>query len=490
MSLKVQLLNSPWINNSSEYGVKSGTRWASIRKKSESMPYFPFPYLMASATAVLKKAGFLASIKDAVAEELTKEDCLQYIKREKPDVLVIEVYTPSVTFDLDFAREAKKISGCLNVLCGLHTSALPKEILQNDFVDFVMAGEYDYTLRELIQFISFGRSDFENILGLGFKDKGSVRINPRREAISDLDELPFPEREGLPMDKYNEPFSKYYPNAKIVTSRGCPYSCIFCTEQLMYNRPEYNRRSIKLILDEIVFLKDRYGIKEVFFDDAIFTIPRAKEIAKGIIDNRIKIAWSCWMDWNISLEDLEFLKKSGCVGVKFGVESASPEILDSARKPVNLEKVKNLVNNCRKLGLFCSGAFMFGLPGETRATLEKTINLIFSLNITSCQLSIATPLPGTQFFKIAQENNWLLTLDWSKYDCHYTSVVEYPECRKEDIESAIATARMRKVKQVLKNPLVAGAYIFKMWKLKGFKGMLGEATKKSSFIIKGIFNKR
>jgi len=133
---------------------------------------------------------------------------------------------------------------------------------------------------------------------------------------------------------------------------------------------------------------------------------------------------------------------------------------------------------------------MFGLPGETKETLGKTSDLIFSLKITSCQLSIATPLPGTPFYILAKEKGWLLTEDWSKYDCHYTSVVEYPNCKKEDIESAITSARKRKVIQVLSNPYVAMSYFIKLCKLKGLRGITSEIMKKSSYMIKAIFSKK
>ena len=106
--MKVLLLNSPWINNENEYCVKAGTRWAAIRKKDRSMPYFPFPYFLASTTAVLKKAGFDAHIKDAVAEEMTRQECIDYVTNLKPDVLVIEAFTPSIYEDISFIKEAKE----------------------------------------------------------------------------------------------------------------------------------------------------------------------------------------------------------------------------------------------------------------------------------------------------------------------------------------------------------------------------------------------
>ena len=488
--MKVLLLNSPWINNENEYCVKAGTRWAAIRKKDRSMPYFPFPYFLASATAVLKEVGFDAHIKDAVAEETPRQECIKFIETLRPNVLVIEAFTPSIYEDLSFIKEAKQKTGCYTVFCGAHSTALPEEILKNEFMDFVLIGEYDYTLRELVSFLSSSTNDFAKIKGLAYRKGNSIKVNPRREQIQDLDALPFPERDELPMHKYNDPVSKYYPNAKIVTSRGCPYNCIFCIEPIMYKGiSTYRKRSVNLVIEEVKIVCGKYKAKEVFFDDAIFTITRATEIANAILERNLKLSWSCWIDWNITFDELKLLKKSGCIGVKFGIESFQPEILKIARKPINLDKIKVLIKNCKKLNLLRHASFMFGLPGETLKSMKDTIDFAFSLDLTSSQLAVATPLPGTPFYKMAEEKGWLTTADWSNYECHYNAVVEYPGCSKENILAAIELSRQKKVKQLLRNPAVAIRYIIKLYQLNGFKGFLREIFKKMVFTLKALFSK-
>lgn len=487
--MKVLVLNSPWINTDKEYGVKSGTRWTGMRKKDRSMPYFPFPYFIACATAVLKKAGFQAHIKDAIAEEMTREECLEYVRNLKPDLVLIEAFTPSINYDLSFMKEAKERTGCYSVFCGVHSSALPEEILKNDFMDFVLMGEFDYTLRELVSFIASGRRDFGSIKGLAYKENNCIKINPPGELIQNLDALPFPEWDELPMHKYNEPFSKYYPNGRIVTSRGCPYRCIFCVEPFM-NNSTYRKRSVDLVLEEIKLLSKKYGIREIFFDDAIFTLARAKEIAEVLLEHNLIIPWSCWIDWNITFEELKVLKRSGCIGVKFGIESAAPEILKAARKYVDIKKIKELLKNCRKLGLLRHASFLFGLPGDTANTMRQTIDLAFSLDLTSCQVAIATPLPGTAFYKIAKEKGWLATENWEEYEGNYSAVVEYPGCSRKDIVAAINLAREKKIKQMFKNPFVAAAYIYKLYKMKGAREFFKELLQKGGFALKVLFPKK
>lgn len=487
--MKVLLLNSPWINNEKEYGIKSGTRWPALRKRNSSMPYFPFPYLMASATAFLKKEGIDAHIKDAVAEEITEEDCMRYVENLKPDLLVIEAFTPSIHIDLAFAKEAKEKTSCLTVLCGAHSTALPTDMLKNDFIDFVLLGEYDYTLIKLCLFLTEHNRNFDKIDGLAYKKNGMIKINPKRRFIANLDEIPFPEIDELPMHKYNEPISKYYPNARIVTSRGCPYKCIFCVEPFMYGR-QYRKRSANSVVEEIEMLVRKYGVKEISFDDAIFTIPRAKEIAQGIISNGLKIAWSCWMDWNIKLDELKLLKKSGCTAIKFGIESATPRILKLIDKPLHIHNIKRLIKDCKQLNIITHGSFILGLPGETKKSLQDTIDLAFSLGLNSCQFSIATPIPGTPFYEMVLRNNWLATCDWSQFEGENSPVIEYPDCTREDIRNAIKEAKRRKVKQFLKNPMNTLVYIWKLYKLKGVKDFYKEILNKGKFVLESIFYKK
>jgi anaerobic magnesium-protoporphyrin IX monomethyl ester cyclase len=483
--MKSLLLNSPWINSEKEYGVKAGTRWASIRSRDRFLPYFPYPYFLASATATLKQAGFEAYAKDAIAEEISKEECMKHVAELKPALLVIECFTPSASYDLAFMKEAKERTGCYAVFSGVHAGALPKEILGHDFMDFVLMGEIDHTLRELVQFLNAGRTDFEKISGLAFKRNGEVIVNSRRPPIDNLDLLPFPERDDLPMDKYNEPFSKSRATARITVSRGCPFRCSFCIEPFVYSG-SYKHRSIPLVIEEIKLVKEKYGVKEIFFDDSIFMTAWAIEIANALIESKVEIDWSCWVDWNIKYEHLELMKKSGCIGVKFGIESVDPQILKTSHKPVKIDRIKELIQNCKKLDLLRLGSFCLGLPGETPESMLKTIDLAFSYDLTSCQVSIATPLPGTEFYREAEKNGWLTTKNWDLYEANNSFVLEYGTCTKDDVLKAMDLVRKKKVRQFLKNPVVAFGYVYKLYKAKGFKSFLKDIYHKLIFVVQSL----
>ena len=488
--MKVLILNSPWINNAVEYGIKSGTRFAAIRKKDRTLPYYPFPYALASTAAYLRKEGFETHIKDAIAEEMSTEQCLEYVSDFNPSLVVIEVFTPSVYDDLDFSRKIKDSTGCWIALCGAHPSAQAEELMKYDFIDFILLKDFDIPLKELCHSLSQGHQNFDDIKSLAYKQNGTIKINEINTDLIEYDELPFPDREELPIKNYNEPLSKYFPNARMSTSRGCPFNCTFCIEPFMYQH-NYRKRSVNLVIQEIEMLKSKYGVKEIDFDDALFTISRTKEIATAFIETGLKIAWTSWIDSRISLEDLKLLKKSGCVAIKIAIESANSNILSAIGKNrmVYIEKIKLLIYQCKKLNLLVHASFMIGSPGETKETIRETLDLAFSLDLHSTQFSIATPLPGTIFYKQAIENNWLTTKNWRKYESIFSCVVEYPDCTSKDIIIGIEEARKRKVKQFLNNPFTAIGYIWRLYKFLGFRKFYKDIFNKIEFIFNSFFQK-
>ena len=486
--MKILLINSPWIREKDIYGVKAGARWPSIRPKKETLQYYPFPFFMAYATAVLKERGYDAKLKDAVADELNFEQALQYVYKYKPDICVVETATPSIKMDLEFARKVKEKTKAVIVLSGAHASALPYEVLDNDYTDFALIGEYDYTLPELIDFIE-SKGDFHKVDGIAFKENNKIIVNKRRALIENLDELPYPERDDIPIEKYTDPTCKKYPNICIISSRGCPYNCIFCVEpSVYYGKPNYRVRSPENVVDEIEFVMKKYDMEEIYFDDASFTIDnrRVRAICEEILRRNLKVDWSCMADVKTDFETLKLMKKAGCYGVKFGVESAVPEILKLANKSINLSQVKEFVRNCKKLGIYTHGTFMFGLPGETKETILKTLEFAFSLKLTTAQFSVATPFPGTRFFEMAKENNWLITDDWSKFEGGGSPVISYPQCSPEDILYGIKVSKKKKLLRVATNPVVFAKYVRKIVKMEGINGLIRELWQKGSFVL---FNK-
>lgn len=493
--MKVLLLNAPWVNTTDEYCVKAGTRWAAVRRKDRSLQYFPFPYFMASTVAFLREAGFDASIRDAVAEELSWEESLARDEALAPDLIVIEAFTPSIEVDLEYARAAKAATGAGIAFCGAHPTALPEAMIESGTVDYVLLEEYDFPLRDLCHALVGGepRADaLRAVQGLCFRsESGEPERTPRRNDTFDYDEMPLPVYDGLPMLKYTEPLSRFYPTARVVTSRGCPHNCSFCIEPLVAGR-NYRRRSIEKVVAEIRGLQERFGVREIYFDDAILTIPRTKEIARGLIEHGLDIAWTAWVDWRIRFEDLQLLAESGCVGIKFGVESASDLIRESVGKGklVQVEKIRRAVANCKKLGVYAHGSFLAGGPGETRQSLQDTIDLCFDLGLDSSQWSIATPLPGTPFYRQAADEGWLVSDRWSDYDPLNACVLQYEDCGPADIVAGMDQVRRRKAQQFLGDPRRAIGYLWKSYRMMGPKRFTLDVLKKARFVASSVTSSR
>ncbi len=484
--MKIAFVNEPWINTDEKYGVKAGSRWANVRIKSQNLSYYPFPFNMAYATALLKREGFDAVIKDGIAEEISKEQLMAWLKNEKPDFILLETSTPSIYVDLEFAKEVKETLRVKTILAGNHSTALPQDMLKNKYVDFVVLGEYEYTILEFMREANKSKPNFKKIKGLCSKINDKITINPRRDLIQNLDDLPFPERDAIPIHKYNDPFCKKFPNVPLIASRGCPFRCIYCLEpSVFYGKPHYRARDPKKVVDEIDLLVKKYKIKEVYFDDSSLTVNReyVRKLCCEILNRNLKISWSCMADARTDFDTLRLMKKAGCTGLKFGVETANPEILKTIRKPLNLDTIRRFVKDCNKLGLYTHGTYMFGLPGETRQTIKNTIDFAFSIGSTSAQFSIATPLPGTDFYAMAKKNKWLVTDDWSKYEGGSSPVIAYPDITAQDLQEAITYAKRKRIMQILKNPKVTMQYLIKIYNMKGFLGTIGEIAEKSEFLL-------
>lgn len=486
--MKILLANVPWSTEKGKYGVRAGSRWAHTRSKDvQTVNYYPFPFFMAYATAILKKNGVRAKIKDCLAEGVSEDEFFVFLGREGFDIIIMETSTVSIYNDLKMAEKIKKETGAKLVLCGTHTSALYKEIMKEaEFVDFIMYGEYDYTALDLVKTLK-GRGNLKNVDGIVYRKGKKIIVNRRRELVGNLDELPYPEREELPMDKYNEPFCKNMPNVQMITSRGCPYNCIYCVEpSVYYGKSNFRSVSPENVVDEIEFVINKYKPKEIYFDDSSFTVDqeRVKKICDIMIERGIKIKWSCMADTKTKYDTLKKMKAAGCISIKIGVESADMGILKNIRKAFTTEDARRTVRDCKKLGIFTHSTYMFGLPGETRETIEKTIKFFLELKTDTAQFSAATPYPGTDFYKMCRKNGWLTTDDWTRYDGSDCSVISYPDCTKEMIEGAIIKAKKRLFVAVLKNPRVLTSYVVGSYKSDGLSGILKNAMKKTKFLAR------
>ena len=349
------------------------------------------------------------SIMDCEIKEVTFKDIEMEIRKYNPDIVGITCPTPVFGYIIGIARIIKKINkNCHIVLGGAHPTAMPEDSINDESVDFLVLKEGEVTFKELVEFISEGKTNFEDIDGLAFKRNGKVIINKPRGYISDLDSVPFPARDLLDFKKYKSAPTKRiskYLSTSILTGRGCPYNCIHCISKCLWNRM-CRFRSTKNVVDEIEHCVKKFGIREFNFYDETFTISedRVIEICDEIIRRRLKIAWICFGRVNrITRRMVRKMKQAGCRKISFGLESGSQEILDKMRKQATLDMARRAVKIINHEGINVHTSFMLGNVGETKETVKKTIEFAKSLDLDNATFFITTPYPGTDLYDIALE---------------------------------------------------------------------------------------
>lgn len=336
---------------------------------------------------------------------------MERIHEFNPDVVGI-----SCIFSNQFpvvAELAKKIKAwnaeVVTVTGGTHPTFLPERCLNEESLDFIVMGEAEESFPALLKAIETGNGHGE-IDGLAFRTEDRQLIHPKTAWIKDLDSLPFPARDLLPMEKYfdiNVPFnffSKSSRNISFISSRGCPFHCSFCSSCIYWGK-QYRTRSPENVLAELEHLKTVYGIEEVKFEDDNLTLDtnRAKAIFRGMIERRLNLFWN--MPNGVMVKTLadrelvKMMKQSGCYEVNFAFESGDQWVLENiVNKPVDLEAARRIVRNVKEEGIDTHAFFIIGFPGETLAQIKNTFKYGKSLDLDKMIIFHFNPLPGTSLY--------------------------------------------------------------------------------------------
>jgi magnesium-protoporphyrin IX monomethyl ester (oxidative) cyclase len=406
--------------------------------RTESKKCHP-PLGLAYLAAVLKD-DFEVKVLDALAEGYNNEEYvnslhLRYglsfvdIKKKiidfSPDIICVScLFSAQVENVHKICRLAKESNNkIITIVGGGHPSAVPEQMLQDLNIDFVVLGEGETTLRKLLENIEL-RKDICEIQGIAFRMNGRIKINFKKKFEENLDSLPFPYWDIFPLKKYfkiNNPHGSPAKNTSflpVITSRGCPFECIFCSIHNLWGR-NYRTRSAENVLKELDYLVHRFGIKEILFEDDNLTLDkeRAEEIFRGIIHRNLDILWSVPNGVAVqTLDDdvLESMKKSGCYSISLGIESGDEYVLKNIiRKPLTLFRVKSVLRKALALNLETSAFFVVGLPGENLTNLKNTFSFARGLNVDNVNFFFATPLPGTRLLQICNEEG--LVKGWPDY---------------------------------------------------------------------------
>ncbi len=456
---------------------------------------------MASAAAVLEKKGHVVMIIDAPTEgweNLEELDATKYrvglsaqviagrISDWKPDVVAVEVpFSGWSKTAFEVVSIAKKVSkDIVVVLFGLHPSSRPEACLEDSEADFVVVGEPEVTIDELVEALQNKVSSFNKIDGLGFRENGKVTLTAKRAFIQDLDTLPLPARHLLPMKVYSEAVKQNPLRGEItksytivVTSRGCPFNCVFCTHSIVWGK-QWRPRSPKNVVDEVEHVIKTYGIKQIDFADDNMTWSRERmaQICDLIVERGLHFEWFTPNGVRADTIDealLRKMKKAGCKKIRVAPESGVQRVVtDIAKKNLELKKVEAAIVAARKVGIKVGCFFVMGLIGETKADIEETIRYAYKLKglgAESFVFSIAMPLYGTAFYEQAKAGGYIRD-GFCDYALAATEpLVETPEFSAEEISmlcmkaNAInRTLTRKKVLKAMRHPVKTAKMILRM----------------------------
>ncbi|MCX6808594.1 MAG: B12-binding domain-containing radical SAM protein [Candidatus Berkelbacteria bacterium] len=398
--------------------LKSGSRWYNvIKKESASLRYYPYPWFMGYLTSLLKTNKYDAVLKDAVALEWTADQARNYIKEYKPTHIVCE---PTWVSSEDDKKFVKKLPGnIVKIAVGNYATNYPMECLAEGF-DYVVVGEYEFLILDFLK--SGGKKLPKNFVSL------TKKTFEHPDLIEDLDKFPFPERDDTPIEYFNEP-SCYGKNVVLVTSRGCRFNCGFCNVEAIYGRHCYRMRSPENVVDEIVELQKKYKFDEIYCDDDNMVARKSHVdgICREIIRRKVKVKFCCMGDARVDDETLELLAQAGCVTYKYGLEHLDKDVLAAIPKALDPERSLQIIKKCHELGIRAYANLIVGLPESNWDKDLDMLKMVFAARPDLIQIGIATPYPGTAFYKKSVEKGWLISKTGHDFDVTGQSVVSYPD---------------------------------------------------------------
>jgi len=407
--MKVLLINPPY-NIENYYG-----------KLSDLAFIFP-PVGLTYLASYLRKFDHKAAIYDFQVDERNFED---FLKNFKPDLIGITCQTALFYNTLDLAKKIKTIFSQVPIIVGgVHGSYRPKDFFESSSdIDIIVRGEGELTLMELVLHYEKKYPNLADIKGISYRENNQIINNPNRELINNLDVLPMPAVDLLPLEKYRVSPDNYLGGkvGLINTSRGCPFGCIFCACKEAFNRT-YRDRNLEMVFKEIEYYLDNYKITELFVIDDCFALERKRAIdfCKGMIAHGYnkKLLW--WCQIRVDLVDRElltYMKEAGCKIISFGIESGVQRILDKISKRVTLNQIKKAVQLVSDVGLEPRGSFILGLPTESFKDSLKTIYFALKLPLKQAKFGLATPYPGTELWNIALVEGQVKDVgeDWNRF---------------------------------------------------------------------------
>jgi len=428
------------------------------RRTRENMVW---PQVSLAQMAALLHPVYKVKVIDANAERMGWEEFKRAIDTYQPRYYLTQVTAPTLENDL-YGCFLARARGARTIAFGTHVTPIPRETMKPyPALDFVLVGEPDLTIRDLLDHLEGkldqrsaeitklfeehdptyapslfedGEADLSGIKGLAWRKGDEIIVNEMRMFIRNLDDLPIPMHELLPLSEYRMPLIKG-PFTFIVTSRGCPAGCTYCIKHVSYQY-SVRVRSPEKIVEELWRLKS-LGIHNIHMYSDLFTVNRDQVVAlcERMIAEDIRIKWTCnsRVDY-VDEEMLQLMGKAGCWLISWGIESGNEQILKHAHKGAYPDKAERALRWAKQAGIKNWGYFIIGLPGETETTIRETINFAKELPLDIALFHVAAPYPGTPFFFEVVENNWFRPgTRWEQVDMDRGTVLDYPGLSAEKL---------------------------------------------------------
>lgn len=497
--MKILFLNLPY-----EFNISRASRWPE-KTKSGTLYY---PYWLAYCVGVCEEKGIECKLIDCITREYTVEDTINEVKSYNPNYIMAEITTPTCAYDYNTINSIKNSCSDVKIIIGgTHATILPEDVLNKcEGIDYLVRQEYDFTVPEIVL-----GDDISKVDGVSYRvdsegndlaisknldsdsNGGEVKHTPDRHPLDNLDELPYVSKvyqKYLNFDDYAYAFAQK-PMIQIVSSRGCPNQCNFCSYPSTMGGRLYRTRSIEDLANEFEYiLKELPEIKEIFIEDDTFTVDqnRVCDFCDEIIKRGLKPIWSCNTRVDLKFETMKKMKDAGCRLLVCGYESGSQKVLDETKKGITLEQSKAFAKYARELDIKVFGCFMIGLTGDNLDTINQTYEFAKSVYPDMCFFQQAVPFPGTGFYAWAKENGYLVTEDYSKWlndDGYLNCLVDYPYADHHEVEK-LRDSLMSKY-------YFSFAYIVKTFLANldwvEFKRVMRGGTQYISFRIKKALNK-
>lgn len=407
--------------------VKPGGRLKLFGKLAPSLSGFAPPLDIGLIAAFIRKQGYSVRIVDADAEFLAPQETANRIVEYEPLLVGIFTHTIRMMHASETIRELKRNSPDIKILLGgRHPSALPEKTLREEKVDFVCQGEAFYPLFELLKLLKVKKKVGDcKIKGIWYKKNGKVMSNPPQPLIKDLDELPLIAWDLLPMDKYRthnwqcfDDLNARQPYAIIYTSLGCPFGCSYCCVNTVYGGPGIRFRSPEKVVEEIDYLVKNYNVKNIRIVDDIFSLrpERVIRICDLIIQRNYNLNIWCYARVDTVNElMLNKMKQAGINWISYGIEAGHEKVREGVFKRLSLDKIKRAVEITRKAGIHIIANFIFGLPDDSRETMQQTLNMAKEFNFEYANFYVAMAWPGSKLYQEAVQSRVKLPESWSGY---------------------------------------------------------------------------